>query len=161
MDIRNNWNSNTVNYRHRIRRWLFKKSYDESVMDINQIPFGYGQEGSYSISHCEDLGGAIIVKNGIVGLDFETSSRIHSRIQQKLELKNEQPLRVPADIMWVIKEAAFKANQKNLNTIFQIEIKKFKKLRKNRWYFETENTTGLSLRWKKWAFAIALRSDFP
>ncbi len=161
LELRSNWNSNTVNYRKRIRRWMFKKSYDESVLDINHVPLKYGEYGSYSISHCEDLGGALIVKNGTAGLDVECSERITEGIKQKLELKNEEKLGVPADIMWVIKEAAFKANQKKLNTVFEIEIQKFQKIRNNRWYFETLNTKGLSLRWKKWAFAIALRSDFP
>ena len=111
-EIRSNWNSNTANYRKKIRRWISTKSHEESVLDINHVPLKYGEQGSFSISHCEDLGGALILKNATAGLDLEASRRITSQIKQKLELKNEKYLNVPADIMWVIKEAAFKANQK-------------------------------------------------
>lgn len=84
----------------------------QQMLDLNQIP--RLSKGDVSLSHCPKFQGLMISqKDGCIGFDIEDPDRVTSELALRVS-DEEQLQRAPNPaILWVAKEAAFKALSKS------------------------------------------------
>lgn len=95
-------------FRARIRETLAARFPEEAVRmrDLNSPP--RHSEYSISISHGHEYGGvAITPRPWRIGFDLEESSRVTTKIAERMRAEGDAPAPTPAHL-WVAKEASFK-----------------------------------------------------
>jgi phosphopantetheinyl transferase (holo-ACP synthase) len=124
--IKSEWASVNEDYRLKIRENLYNKISQNSTVskgelsDLSRIP--EHSDCHISISHCRTFGGyTYIPKPHIIGFDVESLQRVTNKIANRISNpKDNIDSNVNPAIVWVAKEAAFKAIQ-NLTSIKVIQ----------------------------------------
>lgn len=108
-----NWGSANQNHRAEIRSCLandfsnhFSRAQLARLNDLNWLP--EASDGSFSISHCEQLGGFAFSKFK-AGFDVEVITRVSARILKRTATDGEIAACPVPEFLWVAKEAGFKA----------------------------------------------------
>lgn len=148
--LREDYGSQSADHRARIREDIFRRirlggpqlshEAEEKLGDLNHPPQAPGQ--LISISHCRNLGGyAWLAQTGRLGFDVEELTRLKVATVQRVSTPSEFALLPePATLLWVAKEAAFKALAPlvGLNTISQISIDHWQNLGGDNWLFQAD-----------------------
>jgi phosphopantetheinyl transferase (holo-ACP synthase) len=88
-----------------------KKFVFEDALDLRNVPqkFGGPDKDYYSsLSHTDEIG-VFAVDSYPIGIDYENKDRIKKEIVERVCIKDELNLSSDFQILWSIKEAAFKA----------------------------------------------------
>lgn len=83
----------------------------EDALDLRNVPqkIGVPTKDYYSsLSHTEELG-LFVLDTAPIGVDYETKDRIKKEIIERVCTKEEMNLHTNIQLLWSIKEAAFKA----------------------------------------------------
>lgn len=101
------WASTYSEHRLNLRRHVYKKTKNKSVLNLNERPKLPDQ--FISISHCPKMGGFVISKEK-VGLDLEQHQRLSlnsiRRVATESEIERFDDHHYP--LIWTIKESVFK-----------------------------------------------------
>lgn len=115
------WASTYTNYRLNIRRQLYKKTKEKSVLDLNLRP--KLTDKHVSISHCPVLGGFVLACSS-VGLDLEQYKRLSPSLIARVSSEDEIKLMPEgfAPAIWTIKESVYKCEQSFESNIATVKI---------------------------------------
>lgn len=83
----------------------------EDVLDLRNVPQKIGnEERNYycSLSHTEDVG-VFVIDSQPIGVDFENRTRIKQEVVARICHKQEMALNPDFQIVWSMKESAFKS----------------------------------------------------
>jgi phosphopantetheinyl transferase (holo-ACP synthase) len=121
------WSSEKENHRKLIRHELYKKSKNADFLNLKKTPGVDINIKNFfvSISHSKDLGGYALHLTQPVGFDVESKNRITDGIVDKL-VNSEIEKELSSDekkLLWVIKEASFKACSGKAKVMTDVNIK--------------------------------------
>lgn len=121
--LQKKWASTYTDNRLLIRKDIYKALKHKSVLDLTKIP--RVPDKNISISHCPIMGGYIL-SDRPVGIDFEQYRRISLKLVERVIAKEEGVFfkDYPYQILWTIKESAYKALHLQNIPVTEIKIKK-------------------------------------
>ena len=119
------WASVYSEHRLNIRRQIYKKTKDKTVLDLNSIP--YLRKGFVSISHCPVVGG-FGYSNQKIGFDLEQYQRLSPGLISRISSPEEDDLLEPfcRPSLWTIKESVYKLYGIHEGLMSQVKILDFK-----------------------------------
>jgi len=161
IELNINWGAQSPNHRIQIREHLFEEEAEHfssinkfNLYNLQMLP--QAQDGYFSISHCQKIGGYAFAK-GEVGFDIEEKIRVSEPIIIRTSTADEIKMAPQKKFLWVAKEAAFKAlsaaaleMQKTL-VMTQIHCHQWKmiSLDSSLWSFEVQLADSLELKKNK------------
>lgn len=115
------WASTYADHRLNIRKYIYKKTQEKSVLNLDEWP--QISEGHISISHCPILGGYVLATQPI-GFDLEQKQRLSPSILKRISLASELKLfsQETLPLIWTVKESIYKLNQCQDGVIPEVEI---------------------------------------
>lgn len=131
LKIEKKWSSTYTDNRLLLRKDLFKRFNQTSLLDLNETPKNLGQ--NVSISHCPVFGGYVISDRPI-GFDIEQRRRISKPLVKRIcdTVYEHELLDSYIDdlvIFWGVKESAYKSLRKTDGHISEIKIKIIEKIK--------------------------------
>lgn len=125
------WASTYSQHRLKIRRQVYKKTKDKTVLDLDSVPCL--KIGFVSISHCPVMGGFIFSKQRL-GFDLEQYQRLSTSLIDQISFSEEQILCRDSfknslkNSIWTIKESVYKLYGVHEGLMSQVKILDLKKI---------------------------------